>query len=119
MKYAILGIKAFLTLAFVAAGVAKFAGVDEVVLSFERIGVGMWFLYLTATIEIFGAVLLWLPGRTAYGAALLTATMVGAAIYHIVFPPIADIVPALVLGVLSAFILWTHRDQLAGRPTAA
>lgn len=111
MKYVILAIKALLTLAFVAAGAAKLFGAEMMVATFDGVGVGQWFRYVTGIIEIGGALLLWLPGRQAYGAALLTVTMIGAVFAHLfLIGPSA--VPALVLGILSAFILWTHKDQL-------
>ena len=111
MKYAVLGAKALLTLAFVAAGFAKLAGVEMMVATYEAIGVGQWFRYVTGIIEIGGAALLWVNGRQYIGAGLLAATMVGAVLAHLlILGPSA--VPALVLGVLAAFVLWSHRDQL-------
>lgn len=111
MKYAILGIKALLTLAFVAAGVAKLMGAEMMVGTFEAIGAGQWFRYVTGAIEIGAAALLWVRGREAIGAALLMATMFGAVLAHLlVLGPSA--VPALVLGVLAAFIAWTHKEQV-------
>lgn len=111
MKYAIIGIKALLTLAFVAAGAAKLAGVEMMVGTFDAIGIGQWFRYVTGIIEIGAAALLWVRGREAIGAGLLVATMIGAVLAHlVVLGPSA--VPAIILGVLAAVILWTHRHQL-------
>jgi hypothetical protein len=111
MKYAILGIKALLTLAFVAAGAAKLAGVEMMVGTFDAIGIGQWFRYVTGILEIGAAALLWARGREAIGAGLLVATMIGAVLAHlVVLGPSA--VPAIILGVLAAVILWTHRQQL-------
>ncbi len=112
MTYVILAIKALLTLAFVAAGGAKLMGVEMMVQTFEAIGWGQWFRYVTGIIEVGAAVLLWVRGREAIGAFLLTATMVSAALFHLlVLGPSA--VPALVLGVLAALVLWWNRDQVA------
>ena len=61
-KYARLIAKALLTLAFVAAGLAKLAGADMMVATFDAIGVGQWFRYVTGAIELGAAVLLWVPG---------------------------------------------------------
>lgn len=111
MKYAILGIKSVLTLAFIAAGGAKLMGVEMMVGTFEAIGIGQWFRYVTGIIEVGAAVLLWVRGREAIGAGLLVATMIGAVLAHlVVLGPSA--VPAIILGVLAAFILWTHKQQL-------
>ena len=105
---AILVIRILLTLAFGAAGFAKLSGADMMVGTFDQIGWGQWFRYLTGVIEIGGAVLLWIPRRQLIGAGLLLCTMVCAVLFHLlVLGPSA--VPALVLGVLAAVIVWTHR----------
>ncbi len=104
-------IKGLLTLAFVAAGTAKLLGAEMMVMTFEAIGWGQWFRYVTGGIEVGAAALLWVPGRAAFGAALLVATMIGAVIAHlVVLGPSA--LPALALGVLAAVILYWHRDQI-------
>ena len=111
MTYAILAIKALLTLAFVGAGGAKLMGVEMMVQTFDAIGWGQWFRYLTGVIEVGAGVLLWVKGREAIGAFLLTATMAAAVLFHLlVLGP--SFVPALVLGILAAIILWQHRDQI-------
>lgn len=104
-------IKALLTLAFLAAGLAKLAGADMMVATFEAVGVGQWFRYVTGIIEVGGAILLWINGRQAIGAGLLTCTMIGAVLTHLlILGPSA--MPATVLGLLSAYILYKHKDQL-------
>jgi len=112
-KYALLAIKVLVALAFLAAGLAKLSGVQMMVGTFDQIGLGQWFRYATGLIEVGGAILLFLPGRQAIGAALLVATMIGAVLSHIlILGP--SMVPALTLGVLAAVILINHRDQLTG-----
>ncbi len=112
MNFASLAVKVLLTVAFVAAGLAKLAGVYMMVATFEEIGVGQWFRYVTGIIEIAGAALLWVRGREIFGAGLLAVTMVGAVLaLLIILGP--SLVPALVLGLLATFIAWVHRDQLA------
>ena len=111
MNYVILGTKVLLTLAFVAAGGAKLAGIDMMVATYEAIGVGQWFRYVTGVIEIGAAALLWVRGREFIGAGLLVATMIGAVLAHLVILG-PSTVPAIVLGVLAALVLWHHRDQL-------
>ena len=116
-KYLPLALKGLVALAFAAAGLAKLAGVDMMVATFDAIGVGQWFRYVTGIIELSSAVLLFVPGLQAIGAALLVITMIGAVIAHLaILGP--SFVPALVLGLLSAAILWQHRDQLAQIKTA-
>lgn len=111
MKYVSLGLRALLTVAFVAAGFAKLSGVEMMVATYDALGVGQWFRYVTGLIEIGGAVLLWLPGLQVVGAGLLGATMVGAVLSHwFILGPSA--VPAIVLGLLNAAVLYLHRDQI-------
>lgn len=79
--------------------------------TFEAVGAGQWFRYLTGSIEVVSAVLLFVPGRQAIGASLLTCTMIGAVVAHfVILGPSA--VPAIVLGVLAAMVVWVHRDQI-------
>ena len=111
IKYGLPAIKALITLAFVAAGLAKLAGVEDMVAVFEDVGVGQWLRYVTAIFEIGGAVLLWIPGKQFYGAALLAMTMTGAVLSHLFILGTATMPPAMVLLILSAVIAYTYRDQ--------
>ncbi len=112
MPYISLGLRALLTLAFVAAGGAKVVGVDMMIHTFDQIGIGQWFRYVTGVVEVVGAVVLWLPGRQALGAALLGCTMVGAVLTHLlILGPSA--VPAVILGGLCSALLYLHRDQVS------
>ncbi len=111
MKYVTLAIKAILTLAFVAAGLAKLSGVEMMVGTFEALGIGQWFRYVTALIEIGAALMLWAPRLTGLGAAILTGTMGVAVLAHIfILGPSA--VPATVLGVLAAYIAFINRKDI-------
>ncbi|MDG1531282.1 MAG: DoxX family protein [Paracoccaceae bacterium] len=104
-------ITVLLTLAFGAAGIAKIMGAEMMVATFDAVGVGQWFRYVTGIIEVGGALLLWVNGHQAIGAGLLTCTMIGAVVAHIfVIGPSA--MPAAVLGVLSSYILFKHKDQV-------
>ena len=62
-------------------------------------------------IEVIGVVLLWLPRRQVIGAAVLGGTMVGGVLTHwFILGPSA--VPAIVLGLLSAAVLYIYRTQI-------
>lgn len=111
MKYLSIGLRGLLTLAFIAAGGAKLAGVEMMVGTFDAIGIGQWFRYVTGAIEIGAAILLWLPGLQAVAAALLGATMVGAVLAHMfILGPSA--VPAIILGLICAAVIYMHRNQI-------
>jgi len=103
-------VAALVSLAFLAAGLAKLAGVEMMVATFDAVGIGQWFRYVTGVIEVGAAVLIWVPGLQFIGAALLVCTMIGAVLAHLlILGPSA--IPALVLGLLSAYLAWTYRNQ--------
>ena len=85
--------------AFLVAGFATLSGQPMMVETFEKIGVGQWFRYVTGAIEIGSAILLLIPRLTPVGAALLVCTMTGAVLSHLLVIG-GSPVPALVLGVL-------------------
>ena len=113
-KYGLLVLKILAGLAFIAAGIAKLLGAEMMVATFEAIGVGQWFRYVTGAIEVASAVLLFVPGKQVYGAGLLVCTMIGAVVAHtFILGPSA--MPALGLGAISAIIFYAHRNQLSFR----
>lgn len=112
MNYPSLILRGLLTLAFVMAGAAKLVGVEMMAQTFAAIGWGQWFRYVTGLVEVGSAILLWIPGLQVVGAGLLMITMICAALFHVlVLGPSA--VPALVLCVLCAAVVYLHRTQLS------
>ena len=111
-KWVLLGIKAFLTLAFVAAGLAKLSGVQMMVDEFGLLGLGQWFRYVTGVIEIGSAVLLWVPGMAAYGAALQVCVVLGALLAHLTVLGMGTSAGVFVLGPLAAITLYFNRAEL-------
>ena len=112
MKIATLVIQALVSLAFIAAGGAKLIGQDMMVQTFEAIGWGQWFRYVTGIIELAAGIGLWLKGLQMISALALVCTMIGAVAAHLlVLGPSA--VPALVLGLLSAFLAWRFSQNNA------
>jgi putative oxidoreductase len=93
------------------AGGSKFAGAPAMVALFNAVGIGQWFRYVTATIEVGSAIALLVPSLAPYGALALVATMTGAVFTHL-FIAGGSPLPALVLGAGSAAIAWARRDQL-------
>jgi putative oxidoreductase len=72
-----------LAVMFLMAGGFKLLGAPPVVATFEKIGVGHWFRYLTGLIEVLSAVFLVIPRLTIWGALLIAATMIGATLIHL------------------------------------
>jgi putative oxidoreductase len=107
------GLRILLALAFGAAGIAKLAGVPQMVQVFDAIGFGQWFRYVTGAVEVLGAVLLLVPAAGFLGGLLLAVTMLGAVATHLLLIS-GSPVPALVLGLLSAFVAWRLKPATAG-----
>jgi putative oxidoreductase len=61
----------------------QFAGAPELVALFSAMGIGQWFRYVTATIEVGSAIALLVPSLAPYGAVALIATMTGAVFTHL------------------------------------
>ena len=108
----ILGLTGLLALAFIAAGVSKLMGVEQTVLPFERMGMPLM-AKIVGLLEIAGAVGLFIPQFRFLAALGLSATMVGAAGYHLTLDPEMAVIPALVLLVLTGALTWVRRPSLA------
>ncbi|WP_018903459.1 DoxX family protein [Variovorax paradoxus] len=111
------GVRILLALAFGAAGLAKLAGVPQMIQVFEAVGFGQWFRYLTGVVEVGGAVLLLVPATGFVGGLLLAATMAGAVATHLVLIG-GSPAPAVVLLLLSAFVAWRLRPVPAASSAA-
>lgn len=91
--------------AFLTAGFGALSGQPMMVETFDKIGIGQWFRYVTGAIEVASAILLLIPRLTAVGAALLICTMIGAVLSHLFLIGGAP-VAALILLCFAAIILW-------------
>ena len=90
----------------------KLTGAEEMVALFEAIGIGQWFRYVTAVIQIAGAGLIVVPRLASIGALVLASTMGGAALTHLFVIGGSAVVP-LVLFALLLGLAWARRDRLA------
>jgi len=104
-------LKGLLAAVFLSAGAAKIYGVPMMVENFQQIGLGQWFRYLTGILEIVGAIMVLMPRVAAIGGLLLSCIMVGAIATHLLLMG-GSAVPAIVLLVLSAIVVFAHRDQI-------
>ena len=113
LNIALWTLQVLVALAFVAAGSGKLLGSADMVALFDAIGIGQWFRYVTGLLEVLGALLLLVPGKSVFGALLLACVMAGAIVAHVTVlhtPPTAP----LVLFALTALIAWGRRSQLTG-----
>ena len=86
-SYAIWALQVLLALLFVAAATAKLLGVPMMVKTFELIGFGQWFRYVTAAVEIIGGIGMLVPGFAGPAAVWLGLTMVCATAAHVLVLP--------------------------------
>jgi putative oxidoreductase len=100
---------------FLIAGTEKFSATNpnsHWVSMFNQIGLGEWFRYFAAVVEVLGAALILIPRTALIGVALLAVTMASAAV--IVFFVLGQhgdsLFPALILlGLLT--LGWKHRNR--------
>jgi uncharacterized membrane protein YphA (DoxX/SURF4 family) len=97
---------------FLLAGYLKLASSPDMVALFAGIGIGQWFRYLTGTLEILGALALFIPRLRALGALGLAGVMIGALITDLFIVHISPL-PALIDLVVVAVIAWGRRRELA------
>jgi putative oxidoreductase len=95
---------------FLFAGSLKLSGAPLMVQEFGLLGLGQWFRYLTGTIEVVSALLLFVPSLTFFAASALAVTMVGAVIAHVAVLG-GSPMPALVLLIVTATIAWVRRPE--------
>ena len=95
-------------LAFLAAGGSKLAGAPAMVAMFAKIGFGQWFRILTGSLEVAGAVGLFVPRFAVYAASLLAVVMVGAIGFRLTILG-GNPGPPIVLLLLSTSIVWLSK----------
>lgn len=103
-------LRAALTLAFLYFGLRKLGGFATDVAIYEAIGFGQFPRYITGSIEVAGAVLLWRKGWEGIAGLLLLGTMfVGlSALLIWVGPPYWHML-VLILG--TGAVAWFYRAQ--------
>jgi putative oxidoreductase len=115
---AIWALRVVLGLLFLFVGITKLTGTANTVEYFAAIGWGQWFRYLTGVLDVVGAVLLFVPRWTCYGAIMLACSVGSAAFISLtVFRgndawggPITVFVP-LVLTLLCVLLAWLTRPR--------
>jgi putative oxidoreductase len=113
LNIALWTLQVLVALTFVAAGSGKLLGSPAMIALFDAVGIGQWFRYVTGSLEMLGALLLLVPGKTALGAVLLACVMAGAVVAHLTVLHTAPTAP-FVLFALTALIACGRRSQLAG-----
>jgi len=112
LNIALWTLQVLVALAFIAAGSGKLLGTPDMVAVFDAVGIGQWLRYVTGALEVVGALLLIVPGKTTFGAVLLACIMAGAVVAHLTVLPTPPTAP-LALFALTVLIAWARRSQLA------
>lgn len=77
-------VQLYLAYFFVTVGaIPALTGQSGAVDTFEKIGIGLWFMYLTGTLELLGAIALLTPWFAGAGALGLMGVMTGACVTHL------------------------------------
>ena len=76
---------------------------------FAQWGYPLWFLYLTGLIEVGGGICLFIPKAQFYGIVVLSVTMVGAALTHLMAHEMTPFPVPVVLLCLLVLLAWTMR----------
>ncbi|MBB5159066.1 DoxX family protein [Saccharopolyspora phatthalungensis] len=94
---------------------------DDFVQKFDEIGVGHWLRYLTAVLEIAGAIGLLIPRLCGLAALGLACVMIGAVGTELFLLAHGNAVLPAILFVLAATVGWLRRDTITAlltRPNA-
>ncbi|MBG0815583.1 DoxX family protein [Planomonospora sp. ID82291] len=95
----------------IASALPKLAGEQNAVETFELIGWGQWFRYVTGAVELAGGIGLLVPPLAGVAATGLIGLMAGAALTQIlVIEPAWALLP-VAFGAVLAFVARDHRQQ--------
>lgn len=99
------GLRLFLALVFVLAGLDKFTGAMWVRV-FNDIGLGQWFRYFTGVVELVGGCFLLVPRATIVAVPALVCTMAGALLVHLTVVGIGPATVAVSILAAALVALW-------------
>src|SRR6266852_4513456 len=91
-------------LVFIGAGGAKLSGATAMVEEFDKVGLGQWFRYFTALLEVAAGIGVLIPRYAFYAAVVLAIVMVGAIIAHVTVlggSPAAAVVLFVLTGIIA------------------
>jgi uncharacterized membrane protein len=95
----------------IGSGLPKLVGQADAVETFELIGWGQWFRYVTGVVEVAGAIALVIPRLAGLAAAGLIGLMAGAIVTQIlVLEPAWSAMPAA-FAVVFAMVAWDRRTE--------
>jgi len=99
------GLQIVIGLYFIGVSGINFAGTPSMVEQFDKIGIGQWFRYVTASSQLLGGIALLTPKYSGYGAVLLACVMLGAIIVRVAIIG-GNPAVAILLLLVTVFIAW-------------
>jgi putative oxidoreductase len=110
-------------LTFLLIAATKLFGTADTVEYFEAIGWGQWFRYLTGSLDLVGAVLLFVPRWTFYGAVVLISSVGTATVLSVTvlrgdpqWGTLAMVLQPLTLTSLTVALAWLTRPPRPDLP---
>lgn len=102
------------TLLFLGAGTTKLLALNEMIVLFDHFQLPLWFMYFTGIIEILGAIglLFWNQKIGLLAAFSLLTTMFVGSVFHLIYDPLTQAIPAISLAILCAYWVASQRGNL-------
>ncbi len=105
-------LRAALALVMLSAGLAVLASFDRMGHRFAVLGAAPWMHVPAGLFQILAAVMLMVPGRVGYGAALTLIAGAAATVAHAATLGWDSAPPAMAIAALSALMLWRNKADL-------
>ncbi|MGR3492122.1 MAG: hypothetical protein ACU0DW_08690 [Shimia sp.] len=102
---------AVLTLLFLYFGLRKLLSHPIDVGIYVDLGFGQWPRFVTGSVEVLGAFLLWVPRARGIGALLLTATMC-VGLFGLITFTAQPFLHLIALGIATGVLAWVHRPDI-------
>jgi len=114
-------LRVLLGFGFLTIGAAKLTGTLHTVETFQGFGWGQWFRYLTGSIDAIGALLLFVPRWTAYGALVLACTIgLGTVLSRVrLHDSLVSLSLPLALALMAGALAWLTRPRESKQPDSA
>lgn len=107
------GLAYLLGVLFLLAGIAKLLGIPMEVAVFEKVGIGMWFMYVVGVWELLAGALTFVKKYRRVGLILITLACIGAGVAQVVAIK-GDWIHTVVLALLAGWLAYGEREQHKG-----
>ena len=98
-----------ISLGFILAGFVKITSQPSAVAGFVMVHLPIWFMYVVGTLEILGAIGLWIPKLSRYAMGGLTIILIGAIVVTAIFQSVALAFMPFAYILIFGVILWMEK----------